>query len=72
MTYFMGFETLDSLFLPLFTENDERPAVFVKCKTHATILWSSKCNKRGQRVFKVVWYTTFVKTFWSIVKYLPF
>ena len=60
ITYFVGFKTLDSLFLLLFAENDERSAVLVKCKTHDALLWSSKWDKGGQRVFRCAWFTTFV------------
>ena len=53
ITYFVGFKTLDSLFLLLFAENDERSAVLVKCKTHDTFLWSSKWDKRVRESWEV-------------------
>lgn len=45
MTYLVSLKALDSLFLLLLSQNDERSAVLVKCKTH--VVFSSCKYKKA-------------------------
>ena len=42
VSYLMGFESLNSLFLVLLSQDDEGPTVFVECETHVIYLKSGE------------------------------